>query len=82
MTSGRKEKKFTDFCRSHHLHVNVASNITKLMLITVVIWNSDILLRLKSYETEGHSDFLQFHRENAELQLLCEPCHKAKTKNW
>lgn len=37
---------------------------------------------VKSYETEGHSDFLQFHRENAELQLLCERCHKLKSKTW
>jgi 5-methylcytosine-specific restriction endonuclease McrA len=37
---------------------------------------------VKSYETEGGTDFLQFHRENAELQLLCEPCHKSKSKSW
>lgn len=37
---------------------------------------------VKIFEAEGHNDFLQFHRENAELQLLCEPCHKAKSKNW
>ena len=37
---------------------------------------------VKAYEAEGGIDFLQFHRENAELQLLCESCHKVKSKNW
>ena len=37
---------------------------------------------VKAYESEGLSDFLQFHRENAVLQLLCEPCHKSKSKSW
>ena len=37
---------------------------------------------VKAYETKGGTDFLQFHRENAELQLLCEPCHKSKSKSW
>ena len=37
---------------------------------------------VKTFEAEGGTDFLQFHRESAELQLLCESCHKAKSKNW
>lgn len=37
---------------------------------------------VKNFESEGGTDFLQFHRENAELQLLCEPCHKSKSKSW
>ena len=37
---------------------------------------------VKNYETEKETNFLKYHRENAVLQILCEPCHVKKAKRW